>query len=102
MTASYRPKGYRKKRSTTEKILFSAPEYIVFETRLGGWTAYQLQRALGWINEFSTQRIPKTRYNLQRKIIESLTDVLSGALDWMNSFIEAQETGRRSRRTERA
>lgn len=101
MTQKYNPRGYRKDRSTIEKIFFSAPEYIVFETRMGSWIAYQLQKVLGRINEFSSQKIPKTRDNFQRKTIEFLTDLLSGILNWINYFIEEREIERKRRRRRR-
>jgi hypothetical protein len=90
-----------KNRSTIEKIFFSAPEYIVFETKMGSWIAHQLQKVLGRINEFSSQKIPKTRDNLQRKTIEFLTDLLSGILNWINYFIEESDIERKRRRRRR-
>ena len=101
MSRRYNPRGYKKDRSKIEKLLFSAPEYVVFETKIGGWIVYQLQRALGWINEFSTLKIPKTRDNLQRKAVEFLTDLLSGTLAWINYYIEESEKERKRRRRRR-
>lgn len=82
-----------------EKIFFSAPEYVVYETRLGGWLVTQLQRVLAVINEYSAYKIPKTTDNVLRKLIETLTDFISVVLGWMNYFIERREReGRRKRR----
>jgi hypothetical protein len=99
MGERYNPRGYKKNRSTMEKIFFSAPEYVVYETRLGGWLVTQLQKVLAVINEYSAYKIPKTTDNVLRKLIETLTDFISGVLGWMNYFIERrQREGRRKRR----
>lgn len=83
-----------------EKIFFSAPEYVVYETRLGGWLVTQLQKVLAVINEYSAYKIPKTTDNVLRKLIETLTDFISVVLGWMNYFIERrQREGRRKRRS---
>jgi hypothetical protein len=101
MTQKYNPRNYKKDQSTIEKIFFSAPEYIVFETKIGGWIAFQLQKVLGWINEFSSEKIPKTRDTLQRKLIEFITDLISSILNWINYFIEEREIERKRMRRRR-
>ncbi len=99
MGEKYNPRRYRKNRSKMEKIFFSAPEYVVYETRLGGWFVAQLQGVLATINEYSAEKIPKTTDSLLRKAIEKSTDHISNILNWMNYFIERREReGRKKRR----
>ncbi len=94
----YRPKGYDKDRSTTEKILFSASEYIIYETRFGGWFLIQIQKLLAIINEYSINKIPKTTYNMRRKAIKTLTNFIFKILNWMNYFIEKRRRETRRKR----
>ena len=102
MTRKYNPRGYKKDKPILEKIIFCAPEYLVYETRMGAWISLRLQKILSWINEFSTKRIPKTKDSIQRKIIESITDLISAFLSWINYFIEEKDIeGRRRRRRRR-
>lgn len=99
MAGKYNPRRYRKNRSTMEKMFFSAPEYVVYETRLGGWFVAQLQGVLATINQYSAEKIPKTTDSLLRKVVEKSTDFISNILNWMNYFIERREReGRRKRR----
>lgn len=99
MAEKYNPRRYRKNRSTMEKMFFSAPEYVIYETRLGGWFVAQLQGVLATINQYSADKIPKTTDSLLRKAIEKSTDYISNILNWMNYFIERREReGRRKRR----
>jgi hypothetical protein len=91
MEVGYNPKGYEKDRSIIEKIIFSAPEYFVFETRLGMWIAMQLQKILSSINRYSISNIPKTEDSYLRKIFETLTDFIFKSLNWMNYFFERKK-----------
>lgn len=91
MEAGYNPKEYEKNRSIIEKIIFSAPEYFVFETRLGGWMAMQLQKILSSINIYSVNNLPKTADSNLRKVLKNITDFISESLNWMNYFIERKE-----------
>lgn len=101
MSSKYRPQRYKKNRPIAEKIIFSAPEYIVYETRLGGWIVVQLQRMLATMNEFSIKFISGTTDNFQRKLVKFLTDLISRLLDWMNYFVERRERDSRRKRRKR-
>ena len=92
MSKGYNPDGYEKNKNIVEKLLFSFPEYLIYETKLGGWFAFQLQRILSWMNEIVIGKIPKTRDNLYRKMIENATDVISHVLNWINYFVEKRKT----------
>jgi hypothetical protein len=91
MGKRYDPRGYRKTKSTIEKIFFSAPEFIIYETQLGSWIVTQLQKTLRKMNKYSTDKIPKTSDTRLRKIMEKTTDILSNLLSWMNFFIEKKD-----------
>ncbi|UCH37955.1 MAG: hypothetical protein JSV76_01960 [Candidatus Bathyarchaeota archaeon] len=88
MGERYNPDGYEKDKDMIEKIFFSFPEYLIYETRLGGWFAFQLQRILSWMNKVSIEKIPSTRDSIYRRMIESLTDMISVILSWINYFAE--------------
>ena len=92
MSKGYNPDSYDKKKNIVEKLLFSFPEYLIYKTKLGGWFAFQLQRILSWMNEIAMEKIPKTRDNLYRKISETVTDVISYILSWINYFVEKRKT----------
>lgn len=98
MAEKYNPRRYRKNRSKMEKIFFSAPEYVVYETKLGGWFVAQLQRVLATINQYSADKIPKTTDSLLRKTIKTSTDYISNLLNWMNYFIERREREEKRKR----
>lgn len=91
MGERYNPDGYEKDRNIVERIFFSFPEYLIYETKLGGWFAFQLQKILSWMNKVSIEKIPKTRDNIYRKMIETLTDVISHILRWINFFVEKRK-----------
>ena len=91
MGERYNPDGYEKDKDIVEKIFFSFPEYLIYETKLGGWFAFQLQRVLSWMNRMSTEKIPSTRDSMYRKMIESLTDIISIILSWINYFVEKRK-----------
>jgi len=92
MSKGYNPDSHEKKKNIVEKLLFSFPEYLIYETKLGGWFAFQLQRIHSWMNEIVIEKIPKTRDNLYRKISEKATDVISHVLNWINYFVEKRNT----------
>ena len=91
MSKGYNPDGYDKDNHILEKLFFSLPEYLIYETKLGGWFALQLQRIISWINEIAIEKIPKTRDNPYRKIIEIATDIISHILYWINYFVEKRK-----------
>lgn len=92
MDKGYNPEGYDKNKHIIEKLFFSLPEYLIYETKLGGWFVFQLQRILSWMNEIAMEKIPKTRDNLYRKTIETVTDFISYILSWINYFVEKRKT----------
>ena len=91
MSKRYNPEGYDKNKKILEKFLFSLPEYLIFETKLGGWFSFQLQRILGWLNVVSIKKIPKTRDNLYRKMMEYATDIITRILSWVSYFVEKRK-----------
>ena len=91
MRTRYDPEGYDKDRSLAEKLIFSFPEYMVYETRIGGWVANQIIKILGIMNRLAIDRIPKRREDLENKIMKSLTVGSMKILNWINYFREKRE-----------
>ena len=83
MNDNYSSKGFRNEANRIEKILFSAPEYFVFETRLGTWILLRLHHILEFINMYTATRIPKAQGGLIRRGFEASTDIISSLLTQM-------------------
>ena len=100
MNDSYSSKGFRNDVNRMEKILFSAPEYFVFETRLGTWIMLRLHHILEFINTYTATRIPKAQGGLLRRAFEASTDVISSLLTRMTrarrNYYWERERGTRS------
>jgi len=77
MNAEYSSQGFKTERSIGEKVLFSAPEYFVFETRIGTWILLRLQHALEFINMYTVTKIPKTEGGMLRRGFEFSTDLIA-------------------------
>jgi hypothetical protein len=82
----YNPEGYILNRNSIEKMLFSAPEYFVYETRFGKWLANRLFTILSILNRYSLNRITRTTTGRMRNIIESITDFITNSLNWINHY----------------
>lgn len=98
MKLKYSPEGFDASRPRLEHIIFSGPEYFIFETRFGVWFVVQLQRVLESLNRYSIQQIPERTGGLLRKTIELITDIISKVLSWINSFIIKRKMDRRNRK----
>jgi CPA1 family monovalent cation:H+ antiporter len=59
MRYGYTPLGFKSESSKTVKLLFAAPEYFVFDTRLGGWLAHKLEGINSYINNYLDKKLPK-------------------------------------------
>lgn len=92
MAREYNPEGYEEGKPMVEKILFSAPEYFVYETRVGGWIAFQLQRMLDFLNRGFLTTIPSKTNSLTGKARRTLSRYLSLVLGWLNYFFEKKQT----------
>ena len=77
MNAEYSSQGFRTEGSLGEKVLFSAPEYFVFETRIGTWILLRLQHALEFINMYTATKMPKTERGVLRRGFEFSTDLIA-------------------------
>ena len=80
MNAEYSSQGFKTERSIGEKVLFSAPEYFVFETRVGTWILLRLQHALEFINMYTATKMPKTERGMFRRGFEFSTDLIAFVL----------------------
>jgi hypothetical protein len=97
MAREYNPDGYEQRKPMVEKILFSAPEYFVYETRLGGWIAVQLQRTLDFLNRGFLTSIPSRTNSYTGKAMRSLSHYISRILGWLNYLFEKkQREGKRN------
>ncbi len=83
MTDEYSPDSFVTGKPFAEKVVFSAPEYFMFETRLGGWTVLRLEQALEDIEAYTTSRMPQTSGGSLRGAFEVTTHLISGALNRM-------------------
>lgn len=77
MNKEYSSQGFKTEGSIGEKVLFSAPEYFVFETRIGTWILLRLQHALEFINIYTATKMPKTQGGILRRSFEASTDIIS-------------------------
>jgi hypothetical protein len=84
----YDPKKYDMSKPLVEKLLFSAPEYFVFETRFGGWLISQLVKMLDLLNGLlMTDNSPSSRgYSI--KLIRYLSIWLSSLKGWLSNAIK--------------
>lgn len=80
MNAEYSSQGFKTEGSIGEKILFSAPEYFVFETRIGTWILLRLQHALEFINMYAVTKMPKAEVGMLRRGFEFSTDLIAFTL----------------------
>ncbi|MCW3989740.1 MAG: sodium:proton antiporter [Candidatus Bathyarchaeota archaeon] len=76
MNAEYSSQGFKTEGSIGEKILFSAPEYFVFETRIGTWILLRLQHALEFINMYAVTKMPKAEGGMLRRGFAFSTDLI--------------------------
>jgi hypothetical protein len=89
LSENYNPDGYAFKESVIEKVLFSAPEYFVYDTRFGSWLANKIIVFLGIMNRYSTG-ISTTKGWLIN-LLKALTDLLLRFLNWINQYLTQKE-----------
>jgi len=84
-TLKYDPEKYDVSKPLVEKLLFSAPEYFVFETRFGGWLVSQLVKVLRLLDRFlMTEHSPSSR-GYPTKMISNLSSCFSGLMSLINN-----------------
>jgi hypothetical protein len=92
MNRKYNSEGYDKNRGIIEKMVFSFPEYLMYETRFGNKFAFFIIRVLSYLNRLIIENIPKTRKTITQKIMNFITYFFVIILNWINSFsIEKEE-----------
>jgi CPA1 family monovalent cation:H+ antiporter len=83
MRDGYTPLGFERESSKAVKLLFAAPEYFVFDTRLGGWLAFKLEAVQSYINGYLEKNLPTTSGGTLRSALEisaSLSSKLSNRI----------------------
>lgn len=94
MYDEYTPEGYDIGKNYLEKLLFSSPEFFVYETRFGIWLANRLFSLLSILNRYSLNRVTKTTSGNIRNLIEYFTDLLSNSLNWINHYRSQRQIAR--------
>ena len=84
----YRSEKYEKGMFLSERMLFSFPEYLIYETRVGGWFSDQILKILSWMNRILINEVPKTKDISERKIIKKITNIFTKLLNLIIDFRE--------------
>jgi CPA1 family monovalent cation:H+ antiporter len=91
LSDNYSAEGYDPSKGIVEKLVFSAPEFFVHDTRFGSWLAGELVRLLSVVNRYSVDRITKSPIGLMNRLIVSLGKIISGFLNWINQYLIRRE-----------
>ena len=80
-TREYDPMRYDEGKNLAEKLLFSAPEYFILETRFGKWLVQQILKMLDRLNEKLMKNVASNdgghTYKLTKYLSDWLTELLS-------------------------
>lgn len=87
-TLEYDPGKYDVSKPLVEKLLLSAPEYFVFETRFGGWLVSQLVKVLRLLNRFLMTEHHSIARGYPTRMIRNLSRCLSGLMNWISNHKE--------------
>lgn len=88
--SDYNPEGYNFSLPLVEKLLFSAPEYFVCETRFGEWFILQLQKALDLLNRECMANVHSNN-GFSMRVVRKISDYASSTLGWFNSILIVRE-----------
>ena len=86
----YNPLRYDERKHLAEKLLFSAPEYFILETRFGDWLVQRLLKMLDRLNEALVKNIPLNTGGRSYKYTRYLSVWLSRLLSWLSSVVEVK------------
>ena len=81
MRDRYTPLGFRRESSLVEKAVFAAPEFFMFETRLGSWSVFKLQELQLYLNDHLTSNLPETSGGTLRRTLETSAYLTSKLLN---------------------
>jgi len=87
-TRDYDPMRYDEGKYLAEKLLFSAPEYFILETRFGNWLVQQLLKMLDRLNEKLMKNASSNDGGHAYKLTIDLSDWLTELLSWLSNIIE--------------
>ena len=87
-TRDYDPMRYDEGKNLAEKLLFSAPEYFILETRFGNWLVQQLLKILDCLNKTLTKNVASNDGDHTYKLTKYLSDWLTDLLSWLRNIIE--------------
>ena len=76
-TREYNPLRHDERKNLAEKILFSAPEYFILETRFGNWLVQQLLKILDRLNKTLTKNVTPNDGSHTYKLTKDLSDWLT-------------------------
>jgi hypothetical protein len=87
-TREYNPMRYDEGKNLAEKLLFSAPEYFILETRFGKWLVQQLLKMLDRLNETLTKNVASNDGSHTYKLTKDLSNWLTDLLSWLSNIVE--------------
>jgi hypothetical protein len=87
-TREYNPMRYDEGKNLAEKLLFSAPEYFILETRFGKWLVQQLLKMLDRLNETLTKNVASNDGCHTYKLTKDLSNWLTDLLSWLSNIVE--------------
>jgi CPA1 family monovalent cation:H+ antiporter len=90
-TDNYSAEGYDPTKGFIEKLVFSAPEFFVHDTRFGSWLARELVSLLSILNRYSVDRIPKSPIGFMNRLVVSIGEIISSFLTWINQYLIRRE-----------
>ena len=79
---------YDEGKHLAEKLLFSAPEYLILETRFGDWLVQQLLNILDRFNETLVKNVPLNTGGRSYKYTRYFSVWLSRLLSWLSNVVE--------------
>ena len=79
---------YDEGKHLAEKLLFSAPEYLILETRFGDWLVQQLLNILDHLNEILVKNVTLNIGGRSYKYTRYLSVWLSRLLSWLSNVVE--------------
>jgi hypothetical protein len=91
LSEDYSPEGYRHESSFLERVLFSIPEYFVYETRFGKWISDKIISIIGAMNRYLLERVPFTPEGFASRVIRVATRILSNFLEVINRYVSKRE-----------
>jgi len=87
-TREYDPLRYNVGKNLAEKLLFSAPEYLLLETEFGKWFVQQLLKMLDRLNEKLMKNVASNDGDHTYKLTKYLSDWMTDLLSWLSNIVE--------------